>query len=513
MRLFLALLTALAVSWAALPAAAQTVVTSERPDTVAVTIYRAPDRDADEAIDRDWLQGYALITEERVVNVPAGRAVIRFEGVASGMLPESALVTGLPSGVTEKNLDADLLSPRSLFDRAYGRPVTLRRTNRANGQVSEERAIIRSSPDGAAILQTAKGFEAVTCGPLDDALVYDSLPAGLSARPTLSVETNAPQGGQVRLKLSYLAWGFDWQANYVVTLDQTRAGRAELFAWVTLASQDVTSFEGATTAVVAGEVNREDEAGYPSEPDGELDFECFAKPPPPPPPPPPAPPPPAMMAAPMAMVAEDIGSIVVTGARAKAVAVAQEELGDLKLYRMPFPTTVAANAQKQVGMLNKPGVPVKVVHTTDIFSGNPDDVTIELRAMNKASEGLGVPLPAGPVALFEPQDGEPLLIGESALADKAVGEEVEIAVGDSTQVTAEGEEIGDGDDWSEYRVTVSNANPWPVLFEGRIILDDGERIARASARLGRKEGQPIWTPTVPANGRAVLTYRVRGPKD
>jgi hypothetical protein len=508
MRLILALLTPLAVSWAALPAAAQTVVTSERPDRVAVTIYRAPDRDADEAIDRDWLRGYALITEERVVNIPAGRAVIRFEGVASGMLPESALVTGLPSGVTEKNLDADLLSPRSLFDRAYGRPVTLRRTNRASGQVSEERAIIRSGPDGAAILQTAKGFEAVTCGPLDDEIVYDALPAGLSARPTLSVETNAPQGGQVRLKLSYLAWGFDWQANYVVTLDQTRAGRAELFAWVTLASQDVTSFEGATTAVVAGEVNREDEAGYPDEPDAELSLECFAAPPPPPPPP--APPPPMMMAAPIETItADDLGEIVVTGARAKAVEAVQEELGDLKLYRVPFPTTVAANAQKQVAMLNKPGVPVTIVHKTDIVSGNPDPVTIELRAMNKTSEELGVPLPAGPVALFEPQGGEPLLIGESALADKAVGEEVEIEVGGSTQVTAEGEEIGDGDDWSEYRVTVSNANPWPVLFEGRLILNDGERIARASARLGRKEGRPIWMSTVPANGRAVLTYRVR----
>lgn len=512
MRLFLALLTALAVSWAVVPAAAQTVVTSERPDTVAVTIYRAPDRDADEAIDRDWLQGYALITEERVVNVPAGRAVIRFEGVASGMLPESALVTGLPSGVSEKNLDADLLSPRSLFDRAYGRPVTLRRTNRASGQVSEERAIIRSGPDGAAILQTAKGFEAVTCGPLDDELVYDSLPAGLSARPTLSVETNAPQGGQVRLKLSYLAWGFDWQANYVVTLDQTRAGRAELFAWVTLASQDVTSFEGATTAVVAGEVNREDEAGYPDESDGELYFECFAAPPPPPPPPPPAPPPP-----PPAMMAAPSEEIVVTAMRAVpgvAIQAVQEELGDLKLYRVPFPTTVAANAQKQVAMLNKPGVPVTIVHKTDLASEGLDSgIIVELRARNRREDGLGVPLPAGPVALFEQEGGEPLLIGESSLADKAVGEEVEIEVGQSTQVTLEVEDVREGPDWSEHQVTVSNANPWPVLFEGRMILNDGERISRASARLGRKEGRPIWTPTVPANGRATLTYRVRRPND
>jgi hypothetical protein len=109
--------------------------------------------------------------------LPAGRAVLRFEGVAAGMLAESAIITGLPAGVSEKNLDADLLSPRNLYARAFGRPVTLRRT-RPGGQVSEEEAIIRSGPDGAAILQTAKGFEVANCGGLKDDLAYHGLPEG-----------------------------------------------------------------------------------------------------------------------------------------------------------------------------------------------------------------------------------------------------------------------------------------------------------------------------------------------
>ena len=81
---------------------AQSVQTSAGPDSVGVTIYRAPNRDADQKIDLGWLGGYALITETRTVTIPAGRAVIRFEGVASGILPESAIVTGLPAGVREK---------------------------------------------------------------------------------------------------------------------------------------------------------------------------------------------------------------------------------------------------------------------------------------------------------------------------------------------------------------------------------------------------------------------------
>ena len=177
----------------AAPLAAQTI--SPAPDKVAVTIYRAPDRSADEAIDRDWLRGYALITEQRRVHVPAGRSVLRFEGVAAGILPESAIVTGLPQGVREKNLDADLLSPRSLFARSFGRPVTIRRE--IAKKVVEVPGVIRSGPDGAAILQTKDGFEAVDCGPQSDSLVYGAVPPGLSAKPTLSVELDSPAAAEV----------------------------------------------------------------------------------------------------------------------------------------------------------------------------------------------------------------------------------------------------------------------------------------------------------------------------
>lgn len=121
MRRVLRLMVALLVGALASAAPAQTV--SPGPDRVAVTIYRAPRRAPDQAIDRAWLQGYALITEQRRVTIPAGRTTLRFEGVAAGILPESAIVTGLPQGVREKNLDADLLSPRSLYAGSFGRQI------------------------------------------------------------------------------------------------------------------------------------------------------------------------------------------------------------------------------------------------------------------------------------------------------------------------------------------------------------------------------------------------------
>ena len=90
---------ALLLAFAAQPAFAQAVVTSPGPDRVAVTVYRAPFRDPSEAFDLEWLNGYALISETRSIEIPAGMSEIRFEGVAGGTIPQSdeGLVMAAPA--------------------------------------------------------------------------------------------------------------------------------------------------------------------------------------------------------------------------------------------------------------------------------------------------------------------------------------------------------------------------------------------------------------------------------
>lgn len=484
-------------------AQAQEVQTSPAPDAVAVTVYRAPFRSASEKIELRYLGGYALITETRTIRIPQGRATIRFEGVASGILPESAIVTGLPQGVREKNLDAELLSAASLYNRGYARPVTLRRTR--DGKTVEERAVIRSGPAGAAIVETERGFEVLNCGPTDDAIAYDAVPPGLSAKPTLSIETESPQGGTATVTLSYLAWGFDWQANYVATL-QEGGKAADLFAWVTLASTDMTSFENAQTMVMAGKVNRTTgRTSNPFESTDSFEFQCYlplgdddADVPPPPPPmmaPPPPPPPAPMMAE----------RVVVTGSRIRPVV--QENLGDLKAYRVPEPTTLAAKSQKQVALLAKDAVPVDIFYASTISFWRASPPQVRLRAMNKVDKGLGLPLPAGPVALFERQGARELLIGESSTDDKAVGEEVELKFYVASNVTLEHRALAPAPGKRPFELTLRNANPFPVRFEGEFDIDE-DAVKDPSVRFVRKDGRNLWATTVPANGSAQLRYTV-----
>ncbi len=198
---------------AAAPAAAVPVTTSAGPGAVAVTVYRNPHRSLSDGLELGWLNGYALISERRTVDIPAGEADIRFEGVAGGILPESAIVTGLPAGVVEKNQDAKLLSPGSLLDASLGRRVHLRRTVRATGEVTETEAVVRSGAAGAVVIETAAGVEALRCTGLPETLRHEEVPAGLSARPTLSVRTRSAAAARATVTLSYLAAGFDWQAD------------------------------------------------------------------------------------------------------------------------------------------------------------------------------------------------------------------------------------------------------------------------------------------------------------
>ena len=509
--------------FAAAPAAAQTVVTSTAADSLSVSVFRDPERGEGGEIDLDWLNGFALISEKRTIDLPAGESVVRFEGVAEGMVAVSAIVTGLPGGTVQKNRDAALLSPASLLDGSLGNRVHLRRTDRATGQVREEDAIIRSGPGGAVVLQTPAGFEALRCSGLPETLIYDRVPQGLTAKPTLSVTTRSPAAQRATVTLTYLATGFDWTSSYVARVGAD--GRTlDLFAWLTVANSNGESFPDASLSALAGTLNVESDfdALVAAPPAPQLRLSCFPlgsgrngvrAPPPPPPPPPP-------------MAFEGGQEIVVTGmarravldmASPVAVVASQEDLGDLKLYRVPIPVTVAANGQKQVALLVKDKVPFETVYRLRTYVGSESDEQpseIVLRMQNRESAKLGVPLPSGEVAVFEQAQGRELLAGEGMMRDHAVGETVNLVIGESSQVRVDiDESYEERKHRRSYRATVSNANPFAIHFELGFNYYADTALDSRLRKLPRKDGLPTWIVRVPANEARTFDYRVTETKD
>src|SRR5258708_10964483 len=141
------------------------------PSDLSVTVYRAPSRNSG-SINLDTLGGFALVSETRTVRLPAGVSRLRFEGVADGIEPSSAIVTGLPGGVMEKNREGKLLSPSALIAAAVGKPVTLQRTDRKSGKLTRVAATLRSEAGGGVVFETSAGSEARRCSGLPESFSF-----------------------------------------------------------------------------------------------------------------------------------------------------------------------------------------------------------------------------------------------------------------------------------------------------------------------------------------------------
>jgi hypothetical protein len=481
------------------------------PSDLSITVYRAPDRGSGSVV-LDALAGFALISETRTVRLPAGVSRLRFEGVADGIEPASAIVTGLPSGVIEKNRDGALLSPSALLVATLDKPITLLRTDKKTGKLSRVSGTIRSDAGGGVVFETAQGIEALRCSGLAETFSFAGV-ADLAATPTLSVQVRSVEAVTQTVTLSYLARGFDWAADYRATVSAD-GKTMDLGAWVTLANGNGVGFPETRAQVVAGRVNREngevepldlggpilaqcwpqgttsDQPGIlqvdlasPLGAAGESDFAMTRM---------------SRAFAPMAMQ-----NITVTAGKQ----VEQEQLGDLKLYRVPDRTTVASRQSKQVRLLDRAGIPVTLIYGADLAAGEtrPSAAASRLlRTMNTRANHLGLPLPSGHVVVFAARAGESLLLNESGLRDLAVDEELEINAGDAPDVqvaAAEADHVN--------RVDISNAGAAQVRFELRLRLPEGGRVVHADHSMGTKNGRPIFRLTLGANETVTIRYQTQ----
>ncbi len=541
------ILLGLAVMLASVPLSAQdprAVIDASAPTDLSVTVYRDPNRGEGQKINKNWPRGFAMISETRTVTLPAGTSKIRFEGVAEGMVAVSAIVTGLPGGTIEKNRNAELLSPASLVNGNLGNMVQITRTNPATGQAKSEDAFVRTRADGGLVLETQSGFEAIRCAGLPEKITFDGVPAGLSAKPIYSVNTNSPRGGTYEIVLTYISWGFDWQANYVGTLGEAVGGESSadgefsmgLLSWLTLVNNNGQSFDNAQLLVIAGKLNvtsnyqqlaanpraaamrlqcypiGSTSAGSPisnSSRRDEIRVSAMRKR---------GVPMMQAMAAP-APVAMDVGE-----AEAAVMKAVEENLGDLKLYRVPERVNVSAKGMKQVAFLNQEAVKARYLYRAPCsFAVTREGVRAPsffatdmlLVTKNEEERGLGMALPQGALAVFEPGSTGTQLVADTNLRDYAEGQDVELPIGSSSQVFAQCVPApgpvteANMRKWFTMGAKLTNANPHAI----RVRMDLGEsggweaRFNGAKTRL--KDGRIIAEVNVPANEERTFSWRIR----
>jgi len=468
--MIIGLAAAAQASWAA--PRDEVVSTASDQQSVAVTIYN---------------DNLALVKDARQIRLARDVNLLAWRGVSAQMRPETAQLRNVsnPTGfrLQEQNFDFDLLTPQKLLEKYIGREVTVVKVNPATGAETRETATVLSTNDGV-VLRFADRIETGVPG----RLAFAGVPDTLRDKPTLVISLVNPAAGVQNLELSYLTGGLSWRADYVAELN-ARDDQLDLNGWVTLTNQSGAAYPNARLQLVAGDLNRvRDEQPLPR--------------------------------AAMAMAAK----------AADAAEMQQESLFEYHLYTLQRPTTLAENQTKQVALMSAMRVPVKKEFLLEganyYYSGQYGELGQKIKVgvfveFDNKGEGLGIPLPRGVIRLYKKDSqGNAQFVGEDRIDHTPKNETVRLKLGDAFDLTADKKQtafqkLAGTSRYnyvfeSAYEIVLKNAKPEAATVIVREPMPgDWTMVSESQPHTKAASGTAEWKVSVPAEGKATLTYRVR----
>jgi hypothetical protein len=430
----------------------------------------------------------ALVKDIRQVHLQPGVFPLRFEDVAASINPSTvhfrSLTTPEKLSVVEQNYEYDLLDPQKLLQKYVGREITLVRSEVESGSTHlvETKAVLLSDNNGPV---WKIGNEIVT-GLTAESYRFPDLPENLYSRPTLVWALDNRGGESQRVEASFLANNVNWSADYVLTVNRDEKN-ADLDGWVTLTNNSGAAYNNAKLQLVAGQLNR-------------------------------ATPPPMAARAALAMNA---------AADEAKQQFFQESFSEYHLYTLARRTSVQNNESKQISLLNATSVPVEKYLLVEgqayyyrnpqgIGNAIPQPVKVYYRFKNEDKGGLGMPLPAGVVRVYQADSqGGMQYAGEDNIAHTPKNETLRIHVGDSFDVVCERKQVdykklGPNLYEMEYQIALRNHKEGAVTVEVREPVGGDWEVESSNFAPTKLDSSTIgFSVPVAKDGNAVLDYRVR----
>jgi hypothetical protein len=321
------------------------------------------------------------------------------------------------------------------------------------------------------VVRTDDGSVQTLARPALDVVRLANPPATLSLRPTLEAVVEGGARGRMEAELSYLTGGLSWSAEHVLVRQGENAG-----TWstrVTVDNQTGRDYVDAPLKLVAGEPSRGSAIPGPR---------------------------PMLRAAMAAAEAEPKMSEVA--------------FADYHLYTLDRPATLRDRETQSLAMLEPRAV--KLTPRYVYRGGDPRGVRSQIELRDVATDGLGVPLPAGRVRIFEADAAKDLqFIGESVIAHTAEGEKLTLDVGQAFDLTAERREVFNrriADREREYQIEVKlrNAKKTGVSIVVEESVSGDVEVTQQSQPSERKDANTLrWTLPVAPGQETVMTYTVR----
>jgi hypothetical protein len=429
----------------------------------------------------------ALVRDVRNLSLPSGLFRLKLMDIAATVNPATVHFRSLNEpdkvGVLEQNYEYDLLEPAKLLHKYVGKEVTLTRSYMDNGSTKREeiKATLLADNNGP-VWKIGNG---IVTGMYGESYRFPEVPANLFDRPTLLMSLENSGSRKQQIEASYLAGNLSWNSDYVLTVSRDdKAG--DLDGWVTLVNNSGTAFHNARLQLVAGDLNRIHAATAP-------------------------------MAA---------GEMVMKNAM-RAEQFAQENFSEYHLYTLGRKTSVEDKETKQISLLQGSGVPVEkrfVVNGQNFYyhnqqnPGTPlkDNVMVYYKFKNEEKSGLGMPMPAGNVRVYQKDSkGNILFVGEDRIDHTPKDESLNIHIGNAFDVISERKQTDykrvDTHVWEmEFEITLRNHKDTPITVEvNEPIGGDWEMLASSYKYTKTAAWAAQFNVPVAANGTSVLKYRIR----
>ncbi len=431
----------------------------------------------------------ALVRDTRNLSLPSGDFQLRFMDIAATVNPATVHIRSLADpdklNVLEQDYEYDLLDANKMLDKFVGKEVTLVRAVQKNGSTEweETKATLLANNNGGPVWKI--GNDIVT-GMTPNGYRFSALPDNLYSRPTLVWMLSNTGARQQKIEASYLANNMSWNADYVMTVtrDDNAAG---LDGWVTLVNNAGTAFRNAQLQLVAGDLNR--------------------------------------VSSPQYRARDSMAAGLAQGIAAPPMV--QESFSEYHLYTLTRRTTIADKESKQVSLLRASSFPVEkhfVVNGQNYYyravfnPGAPakDPVMVYYHFKNEEKTGLGMPLPAGTVRVYQADShGGVLFIGEDSIVHTPKDESLDIHVGNAFDIVSERKQtdyksISNRVHEMEYEITLRNHKDTPITVEvNEPIGGDWEMLKSSFPYTKTAAFAAQFKVPVPKDGTAVLTYRVR----
>jgi hypothetical protein len=314
---------------------------------------------------------------------------------------------------------------------------------------------------------------------------FPELPDNLYSRPTLvwMLDNRGPNAQKV--EASYLTENMSWRADYVLTVTRDEKA-ADLDGWVTLANNSGVAYSNAKLQLVAGDIHQ-------TQPQ------------------------------PMA----PRGAAMVVSEAAPMKQFVQESFGEYHLYSLERRTSIQNNESKQISLLNGTGVPVEKYLMVEgqayyyrnpqgIGNAIPQPIRVYYRFKNEEKGGLGMPLPAGTVRVYQADSkGGVQFVGEDNIQHTPKNEALKIYIGNAFDVVCERKQT----DYKkvenrlyemEYQITLRNHKDGPVTVEVREPVGGDWQVLNSNFKWTKLDAATIgFEIPVDKDGTATLDYRVQ----